>query len=153
VVDLWRIVDVVQSAIGPFEQQVDPAGFPARFLFSMKDDPSLQRLLRIAGPAIYLFPSDKNQSGHPDETQNRMAQDPEAGENSEFSDLRSSFDVCYPAERWRRGRRVGDTDASAGRREGLQEILEDETSDEARGFGEDNRQANEAKGFDTFKVQ
>lgn len=32
------------------------------------------------------------------------------------------------------GRRTGDADASAGRREGLQKILADETSDEARGL-------------------
>jgi hypothetical protein len=43
-VDFWRVVDVVKSAVGPFEQQVDPAGFPTRFLFSMQDDPALQQL-------------------------------------------------------------------------------------------------------------
>jgi hypothetical protein len=44
---------------------------------------------------------------------------------------------------------MGDPDASAGRREGLQAVL----ADEAEALEKINRQAYEAKGFDTVKVQ
>jgi integrase len=94
---------------------------------------AFQDQLRIAGP------SDKNQSGHQTtlKTENRLAQDPEAREDWVFSDLRSEIDVCHPGQCWRRRRRVGNPDASARRREGLQEVLADEATDEARGSGED----------------
>jgi len=43
-VDFRRVVNVVKAAVGPFEQQVDPDGLPAHFLFSMQDDTALQQL-------------------------------------------------------------------------------------------------------------
>jgi hypothetical protein len=51
---------------------------------------------------------------------------------------------------------VGDPDASAGRREGLQEVLANEASElqmKRKALEKIDWQANEQRGFDTVKVQ
>ena len=53
-----------------------------------------------------------------------------------FSHLRSSVDVRHAAQRRRRCGRMGHAVAEARRCEGVQEILADEATDEARGAGE-----------------
>lgn len=43
--------------------------------------------LRIAGPGMYLFPSDKNKSGHQMTLKTVLAQGPEAREDHVLSDI------------------------------------------------------------------
>ena len=45
------------------------------------------------------------------------------------------LDLRHAAERWWCSGRVGHAVAETGRREGVQEVLSDETTDEARGTG------------------
>jgi hypothetical protein len=52
-----------------------------------------------------------------------------------LSHLRSQIDIRHPPQRGRRCGRVGDSTLAPGRCEGLQEILADETSNEARSSG------------------
>src|SRR5580658_1234289 len=51
---------------------------------------------------------------------------------SVLSDLRAAIDVRYAAQRRRSGGRVGHAVASTGGCEGIQKVLADEASDEAR---------------------
>ena len=65
-----------------------------------------------------------------------MAVDASKGRCPILPHLRSQINVRHPPQRRRLGGRVGDTDAAPGRRESLQEVLADETANEARGSGE-----------------
>ena len=92
--------------------------------------------IRACRPGPWLFPSDENPSGHQTTFKTVWQRTLAAGEGSVLPDLRSALDVRDPAECRRRGGRVGDADAPAGRREGVQEVFADEAADEARGSGE-----------------
>ena len=74
--------------------------------------------------------------GHQTTFKTVVAADAAAGEGSVLPDLRPAFDVRNAPERRRRGGRVGDPAAPAGRCEGVQEVLADEAADEARGVAE-----------------
>ncbi len=105
---------------------------------------AFRRQIAIAGPGQYLFPSDGNPDGYQQDIQDRLACDVAAGRCSVFSHLRSSFDLRYPAQRRRRCGRMGHAVAAARGCEGVQEVLADETTDEARSAAKLNRQANES---------
>lgn len=92
--------------------------------------------MKAAGPGPYLFPSEKNGSGH-QTTFTTVWQKPEVRQNSVFSDLRSPLNLRNSAQRRGRCGRVGHPNTSARRRESLQEVLADKVAHEGQGFGKD----------------
>ena len=90
----------------------------------------------LAGKSPWLFPSDENPSGHQKTLKTvwhaalRRAKVP----YFRIYDLRSTYATRLSAGR--RGGRVGDSTASAGRRQGVQEVLTDEAADETGGAAE-----------------
>ena len=114
---------------------------------------AFQDQVRIAGPGIYLFPSDKNQSGHQTTLKTVWHKTLRRAKISYFRiyDLRSTYATRLSAggvaDEWvTQLLRQGDAKVFKKysqmklqmKREALEKI---------------NRQANEAKGFDTVKVQ
>ena len=114
---------------------------------------AFQEQFRIAGPGIYLFPSDKNGSGHQTTLKTVWHKTLKRAKISYFRiyDLRSTYATRLSAggvaDEWvTQMLRQGDAKVFKKysqmklqmKREALEKI---------------NRQANEAKGFDTVKVQ
>lgn len=114
---------------------------------------AFQNQLRVAGPGIYLFPSDKNPSGHQRTLKTVWHKTLRRAEISYFRiyDLRSTYATRLSAggvaDEWvTQMLRQGDAKVFKKysqmklqmKREALEKI---------------NRQANEAKGFDTVKIQ
>ena len=97
---------------------------------------AFRRQLALAGPGEYLFPSDVNPDGHHKTFKTSLACNVAASRCSLFSHLRSSFDVRHAAQRRRRCGRMGHAVVKARRCEGVQEVLADEATDEARSAGE-----------------
>ena len=90
----------------------------------------------LAGQGPWLFPSDENPSGTPEDAEDGLARRFAEGEGAILPDLRSPFHVRDSSERGWRGGRVGDAIAPAGRRQGVQEVLTDEAADETGGSAE-----------------
>ena len=114
---------------------------------------AFQNQLRIAGPGIYLFPSDKNPSGHQTTLKTVWHKTLRRAKISYFRtyDLRSTYATRLSAggvaDEWvTQMLRQGDAKVfkkySQMKRQMKREALE-----------KINRQANEAKGFDTVKIQ
>jgi hypothetical protein len=83
----------------------------------------------LAGSGPWLFPSPKP-GGVSDGLRENMGADPAEGGNSILSPLRLPLDARDPIERGRRRGRVGHATAAADRRQGVQEVLTNETADE-----------------------
>ncbi len=96
---------------------------------------ALRDQMQLAGDSSYLFPSE-NAVGHQTHVQDGVAVNAAASEGAILPHLRPALDLRDAPERRRRGGRVGDSAAPAGRCEGVQEILADEVADEARGAAE-----------------
>ena len=65
---------------------------------------------------------------------NGLAPHVEKGEDSVFSNLRSSFHICYAVECWGRRGRVGHATASSKRLEGLQKVFANEAANAEGGI-------------------
>jgi integrase len=70
---------------------------------------AFQDQLRIAGAGIYLFPSDKNKSGHQTTLKTVWPKTLKRARLPCFRILQPPFDVRHPAQRPRRCRRVGES--------------------------------------------
>jgi len=70
--------------------------------------------VRISGPGTWLFPSDKNPTGHQKSLRKVWCLNVAKGPGAVLPDLRSAFHLCDPLKCWRRGRRVGDAVVAAG---------------------------------------
>src|SRR5882757_9505705 len=91
--------------------------------------------LRSLGLAL-PFPSDENASGHQKTFKNRLARYVAAGQGAVFPYLRSPLDVRHPAQRRRRGGRVGHAVAPSGPCQVVHEVFANEVAIETRGAGE-----------------
>ena len=93
---------------------------------------AFRRQLALAGPGRVSVPERCESRWPPQDIQDHLACDVAASRCSLFSDLRSSVDVRHPAQCRRRCGRVGHAVVAARRCEGVQEVLADEATDEAR---------------------
>ena len=71
----------------------------------------------------------------------------EASGNSVLQALRPALRLRDPAQRWRRSRRVGHSNAPPGRLPGVQEVFANEITNEEGSLAKINRQANEMPGI------
>ena len=91
--------------------------------------------MELAGPGPWLFPSSQRPTEHQTDFKNDVDKNASTGGCSALPALRSAVNVCHAAECGRRGGRVGHATPSTDRCQGFQEVLADETPDEARGAG------------------
>jgi integrase len=92
--------------------------------------------IRIAGPGTWLFPSDESPTGYQKSLRKVWQCGFAKSKGAILPDLRSAVDVRDSFKRGWRGRRVGHAVAPAGRCEGVQEVLADETANEKGGTTE-----------------
>jgi integrase len=114
-------------------------------LAPMRKDQAFRRQMALARERAFLFPSDRNGSGHQTTFKTVWIKTLRRAKIPYFRnyDLRSTYATRLTRE-LRRHRseffqapmEMGDSNAAPGRRASHEEVLSDETADEARGPGE-----------------
>ena len=93
--------------------------------------------IRIAGPGALVVPERRESDRASEDAEDGLACGFAQSEDAIFQDLRSAVDLRDSFKCGWRGGRVGHAIASAGRRQGVQEVFADEITDEKGGAAED----------------